>query len=401
MAAPAQLTMKAHPQGETDFSREFELLLACCRPTLDSNEISETLAASSSWEAVLRLADQHRVIPALYQALHGREDVPASIQTALQARFQSNSVKALRFSAELARIADAFRKSGIEVLAHKGPALAQFLYGDVALRQFGDLDLLVRPRDVPGAIATLCQAGYEPQLQLSPRQARAYLRSGYEYVFGLAAQRNLLELQWRIVPRFYALDFNLDAMFERSVGLAVEGVRMEILWREDLMLALCIHAAKHGWEQLGMLRDIAALAASGPYWHQVSASARKIGAHRIVCISMLLAERLGCAPAPDAGSAEEIRTAKAIADGLNSRLVAGEQVNPDSLRYFYDWWRYRERWRDRGRFFSRLALTPSVGEWQSVGLPDALFPLYHAVRIGRLGWRGVSKTIFRSTPVET
>ena len=401
MAAAAHLTMKAHPQGEVDFSREFELLFACCRPTLDSNQISKMLAASLSWEALLRLADQHRVMPALYQALHGREDVPSSIQTALQSRFQSNSVRALRFSAELARIADAFRKSGIQVLAHKGPALAQLLYGDVALRQFGDLDLLVRPDDVPGAIAVLRQAGYEPQLQLSPRQARAYLRSGYEYVFGLAAQRNLLELQWRIVPRFYTVDFNLDALFERSVGLAVEGVRMEMLWREDLMLALCIHAAKHGWEQLGMLRDIAALAASGTYWHQVTAAARQIGVHRIICISMLLAERLGGDPAPDMGSAEEIRAAKAIADHLISRMAVGEQINPDSFQYFYDWSQYRERWGDRLRFISRLALTPSVGEWQSVGLPDALFPLYHAVRIGRLGWRGVSRTILRSTPAET
>lgn len=393
--------MKVPRPGEAGSSREFELLFACCRPTLDRNTISEALSAPISWEAVLRLADQHRVMPALYQALHGRAGVPAGIQTALQARFQSHSVKALRFSAELARTADAFHKSGVEVLAHKGPALAQLLYGDVALRQFGDLDLLVRPRDVPGAIAALRQAGYEPQLQLSPRQARAYLRSGYEYVFGLAAQKNLLELQWRIVPRFYAVDFNLDAMFERSVGLAVEGVRMEILWREDLMLALCIHAAKHGWEQLGMLRDIAALTVSGTYWHQVTASARQIGVHRIVCISMLLTERLGCAPAPDMGSANEMRAAKAIADRLISRLVAGEQVHPESFRYFCGWSQNRERWRDRVRFISRLALTPSVGEWQSVGLPDALFPLYHAVRIGRLGWRGVSKTIFGSTPAET
>jgi len=393
--------MTAHPQSEADFSREFDLLFACCRPTLDREKISEALAASFSWEAVLRLADHHRVMPALYQALHRCEHVPGSIQTALQTRFQANSVKALRFSAELARISDAFRKSGLEVLAHKGPALAQFLYGDVALRQYGDLDLLVQPNDVPGAIARLRQVGYEPQLQLSPRQARAYLASGYEYVFGLRGQKNLVELQWQIVPYFYSVNFNLEAMFKRSIGLAVEGVRMQVLWREDLMLALCVHAAKHGWAQLGMLRDIAALAASGTYWHQVLAAARSVGAHRMVCISMLLAERLGCVLAPDMGSADEIRPAKAIADRLISRLVAGEQVNPDSFRYFYDWWRYRERWRERERFISRLALTPSVGEWQSVGLPDALFPLYHAVRIGRLSWRGLSKTIFRSTPVET
>jgi Uncharacterised nucleotidyltransferase len=390
MAAPAHLTMMAHPQSEADLSREFDLLFVCCRPTLETQKISEALAASFSWEAVLRLADHHRVMPALYQALHGREDVPASIHSALQARFQSNSIRALRFSAELVRLVVALRECGIEALAHKGPALAQLLYGDPALRQYGDLDLLVRPGDVTRAIAALQQLGYEPQLQLSVRQAKAYLNTGYEYVFTLGRQKNLLELQWQIVPRFYAVDFNLDAMFQRSAEVVLEGASLESLWREDLMLALCVHAAKHGWAQLGMLRDIAALASSGMYWHQVLAAAREVGVHRIVCISLLLAERLGCTLPPDMGSEKEIRAAKSIADRLMLELLAGKEVNPESLRYFYDWWRYRERWRDRARFVYRLALTPSIGEWQSLRLPDALFPLYHAVRIGRLSWRGLS-----------
>src|SRR5215467_2855057 len=145
MAAPAQLAMMANPQSQAGFLREFELLFACCQPTPDSERISRALVATLSWEAVLRLADHHRVLPALYKALYSRDDVPGSIQSALQARFQSNSVKALRFSAELVRLVDAFRKGGIKVLAHKGPVLAQFLYGDIALRQYGDLDLLVRP----------------------------------------------------------------------------------------------------------------------------------------------------------------------------------------------------------------------------------------------------------------
>jgi hypothetical protein len=46
--------------------------------------------------------------------------------------------------------------------------------------------------------------------------------------------------------------------------------------------------------------------------------------------------------------------------------------------------RLREHWRDRIRFLWRLAVTPSVGEWQAVQLPDAMFPLYFGVRFFRL-----------------
>src|SRR5207249_4022853 len=128
------------------------------------------------------------------------------------------------------------------------------------LRSPSDLDLLVRPRNVVQTKAVLQQLGYEPQLQLSPRQEKAYLHSGYEYVFGLNDDRNLLELQWQILPRFYAVEFDIEPMFKQSIEIKIEGFRVRSLCREDLMLVLCVHAAKHGWAHLGMLRDIATLA---------------------------------------------------------------------------------------------------------------------------------------------
>src|SRR5262249_26949774 len=138
---------------------EFELLLAASGT--DSDRLAKALEAPMYWDTVLRLAEHHRVIPALSQALQDREDVPASIQSALGARFHKNSVKTLRFSAELVRVVRAFRERGLEVLAHKGPALAQSLYADTAMRQYGDLDLLVRLQDVAHAKSVLRELGYE------------------------------------------------------------------------------------------------------------------------------------------------------------------------------------------------------------------------------------------------
>jgi len=90
----------------------------------------------------------------------------------------------MRFSAELAGILQHFEAREIPVITQKGPALAHLLYGDSAMREFGDLDLLVRPIDVPRVVGALTELGYEKNLKLSPRQEKAYLRSGYGYVFG-------------------------------------------------------------------------------------------------------------------------------------------------------------------------------------------------------------------------
>src|SRR6478736_3812724 len=100
-------------------------------------------------------------------------------------------------------------------MAQKGPALAHLLYGDAAARQFGDLDFLVPPGEVNRAVATLRELEYEKNLRLSPRQEKAYLRSGYEYVFGRGTERNLVELQWNLLPRFYAVDMDIEHLFAR------------------------------------------------------------------------------------------------------------------------------------------------------------------------------------------
>jgi len=391
MTAAAKIEIAMPTPGETRHSPEFELLLACCAHPRDSDGTAQALGLPIDWEIALRLGEHHRVLPALHASLNGRDAVPGSISLAIDSRFQKNGLKALRFSAELARIARAFGDCGIDALAHKGPVLAQFLYGDPSMRQFGDLDFLVRPADVVLAKPVLRELGYESQLQLSPPQEQAYLRSGYEYVFALGSQRNLLELQWRIVPRFYSIEFHLEAAFGRAVEMEIEGFRVRTLGHEDLMLALCVHAAKHGWAQLGMLRDIAALADFGLDWNWIWAEARRLGIFRILLVSLLLARNLLSCPVPgNMPALGEIEDAEKLAEAIQLRLSTGEEADIRSLRYFRDFMNTRERWQDRTRFASRLALTPSLSEWESVRIPDSLFPLYRIVRMGRLLKRAIA-----------
>ncbi len=388
MAIAAQVEMAVGSERGR-FSPEFELLLACCQSSRDGHRLTQALQSPIHWDSVLRLSERHRIVPTLHVALYGREDVPVSIQSALRSRFQSNALKALRFSAELARIARAFTDNRLAVLAHKGPALTQLLYRDPALRQFGDLDVLVCPRDVMQAKRVLQQLGYELKLQLSPRQEKAYLHSGYEYVFGLNDERNLLELQWQIVPRFYAIEFGLEAMFERSVEIQIEGFSVRSLCPEDLMLVLCVHAAKHGWAQLGMLRDIATLAGFEMDWDWLRAEAVRIGINRIFGISLRLAHDLLGFVQPQCFG-QEIREFEKLTGHVVQNLTLATELNTQSLAYVRTIMQTRERWQDRLRMALRLAFTPSVGEWQAARIPDALFPLYRAVRLGRLMKRAFS-----------
>ena len=386
MAAAAQIEPVGIGPGRLCFAPEFELLLACSRPVADRDPgLGAILASPLNWDRVLRLANQHRLMPTLHSALRGRDDVPASIRSAVRARFEDQGLRVLRFTAELARILQQLDHHGIQVLAHKGAALGQLLYGDPAMRQFGDLDFLVKAADVPRARSALQELGYTQKFQLSPRQEKEYLRSGYEYVFGLNADRNLVEVQWQIVPRFYSINFEMEALFARSIELDLDGLRLRTLGREDLMLVLCVHAAKHEWAQLGMVRDIAALARFGLDWGWIEAEARRLGIVRILAVSLSLAgslfsSDLAALPVLQA----EVCTVREIVAAIQRKIIAGVEAETESLRYFRTMMELRERWQDRMRLALRLAATPSVGEWQAVRIPDSLFTLYRGVRTFRL-----------------
>ena len=389
MAAAAQVETPVHGCRSSGLESEVELLLACCRPISCAECLFQALKAPVNWDRVLRLAEHHRLLPALHTSICDRNDVPRSIQSLVGQRFHNNQVRALRFSAELARIVTHFADSEIDVLVHKGPALSQILYRNPAMRQFGDLDLLVRTQDLPRAKVAMRELGYQPQIQLSARQESAYLRSGYESVFGTNAERNLVELQWQVLPRFYSIGFDMDALFARSMEFDLDGLRLRSLGREDLVLVLCVHAAKHQWAQLGMVRDIATLARFDLDWDGIEAEARQLGILRILAISLLLARNLLALNIPKLSSCQG---AEELAAALQSAVIRGVDPEPESAAYFRVMMRLRERWRDRARLIWRLATTPSVGEWQTVRLPDVLFPLYRGVRGLRLSWRLWSRT---------
>lgn len=379
MAAAAEFRV------DSNVNPEFELLLACCGKEGGEFGVGDVLRSGVEWERLLSLVERHRVFAALFAFLQRRPDVPASIQSALQARFQRHVGRSLRFSAELSAILRNFEDHGIQVLAHKGAALGRALFGDPAMRQFGDLDFLIRAADIPRARAALQQLGYRPNLQLSIRQERGYVESGYEYVFGCDRGNHLVELQWAILPRFYSVEFDINALFSRSIEIELEGRPVRMLGKDDLMLVLCVHAAKHEWAQLSMIRDISALADFDLNWDWIAAEARRLGILRILKTSLLLGHSLLGLELPKIFcGASAMQECKQLAAEFERRLKTDADSCPESLQYFRNMLRIRERTRDRFRFMWRLAFTPSVGEWKSVEVPDRYFPIYRAVRVMRV-----------------
>lgn len=376
---------------------EWSLLLTACSEIPRQDKIDRIRLQSRQpirWKLLFDLADRHGILPFLYRALadlphSDLEDdaVPPSEMSRLRQSDQNNLHKALLLSRELIRIVDHIRELGLEVMPYKGLALAEAVYGDIALRQAGDIDLLIHPQDLPRIRQAARELGYTPHLVFSPKEERAYLKSGYEYAFDGAAGPNLLEVQWAIQPRFYSIAFDMPALFRRAVTINVAGHPMKTPSLEDLLLVLSAHAAKHAWGRLIWLCDIARLMSIPALnWNWIGSQADLLGISRILSVTMLLANRLlGTAiPAAAPTNLSKDPAVPSLVDEIRPHLAGESAYNVESLSYFRLMMRLRERGADRRSFLRRLIFTPGPSEWQAVRLPEAIFPLYRLVRLSRL-----------------
>lgn len=381
------------PPGAT-FETEWSLILAACSALPDPEKIEKVrvrVRKPISWPVLLDYADQHGVTFVLHQALsEAGNQPPAEEMQRLQKRYRVNIHKTMFFARELIRILDCMDALAVDVMPYKGVILAETVYGDMALRQSGDIDLFIRARDFSRIREAIRELGYTPHLALSPLQEQAYLRSGYECTFDGRDGPNLLELQWALQPRFYAVDIDMEGLFQRSVRATIAGRSLRTLSAEDLLIVLSLHAAKHAWGRLIWLCDIARITSQPNLnWEWIAQQASALGIVRILQVTLLLANHLlDAKSAPSFGAILAADpTAVTIAEQIGAAIAEGPAYDVESLSYFRLMLRLRERPADQMRFLSRLVFTPGPGEWKAVRLPAALFPLYRVIRLSRLAAR--------------
>jgi len=157
------------------------------------------------------------------------------------------------------------------------------------------------------------------------------------------------------------------------------------------LLVLCLHAAKHLWARLIWLSDIAGTLQSQSRnqtidYALVFSRARALGITRILGVSFWLVKNVLRAELPKAAEAAiaDDRRAEALGGEFADRLVRGAAYDFESTEYFRLILKLRERRGDRWRYAWRLVWTPGAGEIAAARLPEALFPLYRIVRLGRL-----------------
>ena len=366
-------------------NREFDFLCAAARPRFDLAAVGEQLESGLDFDRLLALAAGHSVRPHLIRALAHLKwtTVPPSVRAELEAFQHRHLPKSLAFVGELRRVAEAFDRQAIPFATFKGVALATFLYGDPAAREFADIDIIVPQRHMADAERALAELGY--RAALGDRRFRAAFLA-IQRQFGLINPEigMSVDLHWQFSGDYVPFPLSADDALRNAVALSVAGRDVPTLAPADLASLLAGHGTKEQWRSLELIVDFAWLVdrLPGLDWLDLYRRARARRCGRAVLLGLLLANRVLGVALPEAlvATIERHEEARARADVLIERIrrdVALPQSNFVDLELC-------DRPSDRLKAMMRLALLPTAGDYKAWPLPSALWGVYYATRPFRL-----------------
>jgi hypothetical protein len=319
------------------------------------------------WSQLLVLAEEHGLLGHLALRLGALKNdlVPAEIRAKLVERHRAQVFSTLQLTAELFHVLDLFAAKSIAALVIKGPVLAMHAYGDPTMRSYGDLDLLVRQRDIGLATECLQAADFVPTVSFTA------INTGKipgQYLFSKSNANLLVELHNDFTLRYFPRPLPLETLFARSTFVTVDNRDVPALTVEDELVYICVHGATHFWDRLSWIADVAALIAreTSIDWESVGVIAKEVEAERMLHTGLLLASDLLSTQLPEKVVKEmrEDTGAAKLAMLVLSRMTAADKRSATLFE------RAAFRLLMRGRGFSalsyllRLSLSPTEEDWK-------------------------------------
>jgi hypothetical protein len=382
---------------------EYELLLACLPLKLQGDRVEAILKQRESeidWDSFIKVANWHGVTPLVYRTLSetASQWIPRTHLARLMDFYIANAARNRVHSNTLLDLLDLFEKHQIPVISFKGPILAQTLYGNLNLRCFADLDLMVRTEDTLQARQLLMQQHFVPKQLYDKHLADRYLQSRcWDDTFTQKEIAVTVDLHETLTPSYFPVQFDLEGICQRLQPVLLQQKKVYSFSDEDLLLYLCVHGCKELWRRLIWVCDIAELVRSRPQlrWDWLLAQAQQSGIERMLLLSLALAHTLQNLELPDKIQ-QQINTDPSLSPLLRefqSRLLQDiDSLIEDSKAQFWTYHhplhlKMRERWQDKLPQYwvtLKFLVLPNEEDRRFVSLPSWFTPLYFAIRPMRL-----------------
>lgn len=259
----------------------------------------------TDWEELIEAAIRYRLGYQMNSFLARRpyllEIVPDKLVVRLSQILKNQLYYNFAQISQLQKILLACEKEKIQVILLKGLWLVEYVYRDPKARLSGDIDLLVRPEDMPAFTAIAKKLNYVVPSDINNLMDLA--PASNEYALSSGKSNNIIDLHWSLTRPFKEKPIDEKRIWDRSESIVIGGVACKTLSLEDHLLYLCFHTAiHHKFVYVGprALLDIACLIDSPPRpiaWKAFVDQAREFKWSRGVWLTLdLVRENLGVSP---------------------------------------------------------------------------------------------------------
>ena len=288
---------------------ELGALFACARAVVDPRNLADlrtALAACPSAEKLRQAAMAHGMLGHLHRLATACE---AGVDSALlhqlgevQRRLARRN---LRQTGRLLLLLDQLRDVGVEAMPYKGPVWAEALYGDIALRTWSDIDLLVRHEQVPLVREMLLAFGFEDGCRFNTKLLSRKRRGWGEIGLSLAEVQFHLDVHWEISVGVGARSLDSEQVFSRAAHRTLLGREVLAPSAVDRLLIICASGTRDRWGTIEKLLGLAMQVRDVPpeIWPQMMAAAHDAGCERRVAIAVAHVGRVFELPLPPAVAA--------------------------------------------------------------------------------------------------
>ncbi|MDR2841133.1 MAG: nucleotidyltransferase family protein [Paludibacter sp.] len=228
-----------------NLSAEEKLLFSSIKINANDNDyckLNTLLSEIHDWNYAEKLLLENNAAQFLYKKLPFLSDknlIPESILANIkQAYLHTFRLNFLLYE-EFSKITEVFAQNSIFVIPLKGIYLAEKLYNDIGLRKMSDIDLLTSENDAQKCIEILAQNGYisDNYKSETPEERMIHFPAMRQGEISIEIKSLLNKHQGNLMTE--------EEIFARLQPISLNQTQCYELEINDLLIFICLHAAKH------------------------------------------------------------------------------------------------------------------------------------------------------------
>lgn len=229
-----------------------ELLILLCSPR-GSNKITNLLEGDFNWDHLIQMSINYGLVQLLYANLINdyADKLPLEVRAKLKNIFTANVAHNMELTSEMLKILRLLRDVDIPAIPFKGPVLATSCYGSYFLRQYGDIDILVKSQD-----------SFKVKELLIAQNFRLTEERGWQQSFIYNPKPEIeIDLHWELAPLHFPFRHpDFEKLWQRREVMELNIEKIDTFSTVDTLLILIVQIAKGGYEANESLAHICDLA---------------------------------------------------------------------------------------------------------------------------------------------